>query len=63
VEVPLTQLPESGKMEGYLFARDILGNQLRQEIKDLSLLAVQTKVHKAEAEITSSNENSWNADF
>ena len=63
VEVPFAQLPESSIMEGYLFARDILGNRSRQEINDLSLLAVQTKAHEAEAEITSSNENSWNADF
>jgi len=63
VEIPFAQLPESGKMEGYLFAQDILGNRSRQEIKDLSLLALQAKVHEAEAEITSSDENSWNADF
>ena len=63
VEVLLAQLPESSIMEGYLYARDILGNQSRQEIKDLSLLAVQAKAHEAEAEITSSNVNSWNVDF
>lgn len=61
VEVSFAQLPESSIMEGYLFARDILGNRSRQEIKDLSLLAVQTKVHEAETDPTRSD--GWNEDF
>jgi len=63
VEVSLEQLPESSMIEGYLFAQDILGNQSRQEIKDLSLLAAQAKDPQAESEKTSPNEMSWDADF
>jgi hypothetical protein len=63
VEVPLAQLPETVRMEGILFARDILGNQSRQEIKDLSRLVVQDGVNAAETKSTSSDNNVWNADF
>jgi hypothetical protein len=63
VEVPLALLPESCKMVGYLFAQDILGNQSRQEIKDLSLLAAQAEPTETESERTGSHEKSWNADF
>lgn len=61
VEVSPEQLAAAGKMAGYLFARDVLGNNSRQELKDLSLLAMQKNVDEAAPEANMSNE--WNVDF
>ena len=63
VEVPLSQLPEACIMKGYLFAKDILGNQSKQEINDLSRLVEQGKASDAETEADPTRSDGWNADF
>ena len=63
VQVPLAELSEAGIVRGYLFAKDILGNQSRKEIQDLSQLLEQVRDRDAEADEDPTPSDSWNAEF